>query len=89
MSHMVQGPLPPMNTFTSELDWKEQVAYTDMLSKLTKKDIVAFANKYFGDNYVCILKRKGEDKNIVKVESHPLPRLKQTVMHSLICKAGE
>lgn len=61
-----------MNTFTSELDWKEQVAYTDMLSKLTKKDIVAFANKYFGDNYVCILKRKGEDKNIVKVEKPPI-----------------
>lgn len=61
-----------MNAFTSELDWKEQVAYTDMLSRLTKKDIVAFANKYFGDNYVCILKRKGEDKNIVKVEKPPI-----------------
>lgn len=61
-----------MNAFTSELDWKEQVAYTDMLSRLTKKDIVAFANKYFGDNYVCILKRKGEDKNIVKVGKPPI-----------------
>jgi predicted Zn-dependent peptidase len=57
-----------MDAFTSELDWKEQVAYTDLLSKITKKDIVAFANKYFGENYVAILKRKGEDKNIVKVE---------------------
>jgi len=57
-----------MDAFTSELDWKEQVAYTDLLSKLTKKDIVAFANKYFGNNYVAILKRKGEDKNILKVE---------------------
>ena len=37
-----------------ELDWKDQVAYTDQLTKLTKKDIVAFANKYFGDNYVFI-----------------------------------
>ena len=57
-----------MDAFTSELDWQEQVAYTDQLSKLTKKDIVAFANKYFQDNYVVILKRKGEDKNIVKVD---------------------
>jgi predicted Zn-dependent peptidase len=57
-----------MDAFTSELDWKEQVAYTDLLSKITKKDIVAFANKYFGDNYVAILKRKGEDKNVLKVE---------------------
>ncbi|MBL0356290.1 MAG: insulinase family protein [Chitinophagaceae bacterium] len=57
-----------MDAFTSELDWKEQVAYTDLLGKLTKKDIMAFANKYFGNNYVAILKRKGEDKNVLKVE---------------------
>jgi predicted Zn-dependent peptidase len=57
-----------MDVFTSEQDWQEQVAYTDQLSKLTKKDIVAFANKYFQDNYVFIFKRKGEDKSIVKVD---------------------
>ncbi len=61
-----------MDAFTSELDWKEQVAYTDLLSKLTKKDIVAFANKYFGENYVVIVKRKGEDKNIIKVDKPPI-----------------
>lgn len=57
-----------MDAFTSELDWKDQVAYTDQLSKVTKKDIVAFANNYFNDNYVLVYKRKGEDKNVVKVE---------------------
>lgn len=61
-----------MDAFTSELDWKGQVSYTERLSKLTKKDIVDFANKYFGDNYVAILKRKGEDKNIVKVDKPPI-----------------
>ncbi len=61
-----------MDAFTSELDWKDQVAYTDQLSKLTKKDIVAFANKYFGDNYAFIYKRKGEDKSIIKVEKPPI-----------------
>jgi len=57
-----------MDAFTNELDWKEQVAYVEDLSKITKNDIVAFANKYFSENYVAIFKRKGEDKNIVKVE---------------------
>jgi predicted Zn-dependent peptidase len=57
-----------MDAFTSELDWKEQVAYTDLLGKITKKDIMSFANKYFGDNYVAVLKRKGEDKNVLKVD---------------------
>lgn len=61
-----------MDAFTAERDWKQMVAYTDQLSKLTKNDIVAFANKYFSENYVCILKRKGEDKNIVKVEKPPI-----------------
>jgi predicted Zn-dependent peptidase len=57
-----------MDAFTSELDWKDQVAYTDQLSALSKKDIVDFANKYFQNNYIAILKRKGEDKNVAKVE---------------------
>ncbi len=57
-----------MNAFTSQLDWKDQVAYTDQLSKLTMKDIIDFANKYFQENYLVIFKRKGEDKNIIKVD---------------------
>ncbi len=61
-----------MNAFTNELDWKDEVAYTSLLSKLTKQDITAFANKYFQDNYLVIFKRKGEDKNIVKVDKPPI-----------------
>lgn len=61
-----------MDAFTNELDWKEQVAYTEMLSKLTKKEIMDFANKYFQENYVIIFKRKGEDKSIIKVEKPPI-----------------
>ena len=57
-----------MSAFTDELDWKDQVAYTDQLSKITKKDIVDFANKYFAENYLVIFKRKGDDKNVVKVD---------------------
>ncbi|MEJ7609761.1 MAG: insulinase family protein [Ferruginibacter sp.] len=56
-----------MSAFTDELDWKDEVANIDQLSKLTKQDIVAFANNYFKENYVVIYKRKGEDRNIVKV----------------------
>ncbi|RYD83291.1 MAG: insulinase family protein [Sphingobacteriales bacterium] len=57
-----------MDAFTNEQDWKDQVAYVDQLSKIKKADLVAFANKYLQDNYVVIYKRKGEDKNIVKVD---------------------
>nr|WP_315203022.1 insulinase family protein [uncultured Flavobacterium sp.] len=56
-----------MSAFTSELDWKDQVAYVNDLSKIKKADVIAFANKYFNDNYVAILKRKGEKKNTLKI----------------------
>ncbi|MCW2263149.1 MULTISPECIES: M16 family metallopeptidase [Sphingobacterium] len=57
-----------MSSFTSELDWAKELAYTDRLSTITKDDIVRFANKYLSDiNYVTILKQKGQDAAIEKV----------------------
>ena len=61
-----------MGAFTGEEDWRDDVAYTDMLSKLSKKEIVDFANKYFQENYLVIFKRKGEDKSIIKVDKPPI-----------------
>ena len=61
-----------VNAYTNELDWKDKVAYVDHLSKVSKKDIIDFANKYFSNNYVVVYKRKGEDKSIVKVEKPPI-----------------
>ena len=61
-----------MNAFTSEEDWKEDVDIIERLSRVSKKDIVAFAKKYFENNYVVVYKRKGEDKNVVKVEKPPI-----------------
>lgn len=50
-------------------EWDKDVSVLDDMGALTKQDIVDFANKFFGEkNYVVIYKRKGEDKNIVKVE---------------------
>ena len=57
-----------MDAFTSELNWRDQVAYVNDLSKITKADIVGFANKYLGENYVAILKRKGESEKSMKIE---------------------
>lgn len=54
--------------FSTEIDWKQRVEYTNALSKITKQDIIQFAKKYLNDNYVAIYKKQGEDKSIVKVE---------------------
>lgn len=57
-----------MENFTADVNWQSRVAYVNELSKITKQDIMAFAAKYLGDNYVAVYKRQGEDKNIVKVD---------------------
>lgn len=58
-----------MSNFTDELDWVSTISYPDMISQITKQDIINFANKYLKDNnYVVVYKRKGVDKDIVKVE---------------------
>ena len=61
-----------MSAFTGEEDWKTDVEYIELMSKSTKQDIVDFANRYLGDNYVAVFKRKGEDKNTLKVEKPPI-----------------
>jgi predicted Zn-dependent peptidase len=52
--------------------WDQDVAELDEEATVTKQEIIAVANKYLGNNYVLLYKRKGEDKNIVKVEKPPI-----------------
>ena len=57
-----------MQAFTGKIDWRDQVAYVNDIQKITKADVVAFANKYLGDNYVAVYKKKGERTNVEKIE---------------------
>ncbi|BFG70421.1 insulinase family protein [Sediminibacterium sp. KACHI17] len=52
--------------------WNEDVAVLDDMSKITKQELVTFANNFFKDNYVLLYKRKGESGNVVKVEKPPI-----------------
>lgn len=54
------------------LKWDQDVAELDEQATIGKAEIIAVANKYLKNNYVLIYKRKGEDKNIVKVEKPPI-----------------
>ena len=64
-----------LNAFINGLDWKDQVSKIDYQSKLTKKDVVDFCNKYFNDNYVIVYKKQGppEDNKIDKPQITPIP----------------
>ncbi|WP_298316211.1 pitrilysin family protein [uncultured Aquimarina sp.] len=57
------------NAFIHHQDWKDKVDFLNELKKITKQELVDFANSFYKDNYVVTYKRKGEDKNIVKVEN--------------------
>jgi predicted Zn-dependent peptidase len=55
--------------FIRRKDWVENVKFLDDLKKITKQELVEFANSFYGNNYVITYKRKGEDPTIVKVEN--------------------
>lgn len=57
-----------VDAFINGEEWQDQVEKLNRMAKITKAEIVAFANKYFTDGYVSAEKLKGEDKNIKKIE---------------------
>jgi len=57
-----------LNSFINNIEWEKYVTYNDELAKITKQELVAFANEHYKDNYVVVYKRTGEDKTSVKVE---------------------
>ena len=57
------------NAFIHHENWNDKVKFLDDLKSISKKELVDFANKFYQNNYVVTYKRKGEDKNIVKVSN--------------------
>ena len=58
-----------VDAFTNDVDWADEVNKLSRIEKLTKADIVTFAKKHLRDNnYVCVYKRIGEDKDVKPVE---------------------
>lgn len=57
-----------VNAYINGEEWENVVTKIDRISKLTKADIVKFANQYLTDGYVCVYKNMGEDTSIKKIE---------------------
>jgi predicted Zn-dependent peptidase len=56
------------DAFILQKDWKDVVSYFDRMAKITKAEVVAFANANFKDNSVTVFKRTGEDSTVFHVE---------------------
>ena len=65
-----------VDAFINGQEWKTVVERLDRISKITKAQIVDFANKHLNNNYALVYKRQGEDttqKKIDKPQITPIP----------------
>ncbi len=56
------------DAFVLQKDWKSVVDYYDRMAKITKAEVMAFAQARFKDNSITVYKRTGEDKNAFHVD---------------------
>lgn len=56
------------SSFINGISWEQLVGTLDRMAKLTKADIVKWANEHFTEGYVYVDKKKGEDTTLVKIE---------------------
>jgi len=61
------------SAFILGVEWTEMVQRWDHLTRITKQDIMAFAQKHLrDDNFVVIYKHTGEDKSVIKMDKPPI-----------------
>ena len=53
--------------FAGSQSWESYLKNIDIMSKITKKDVVEFANKWFKENYTIVNKLTGNDTTVQKV----------------------
>lgn len=55
--------------YIQETSWSDYISELDQLAKITKAEIVKFANENYNENYIVVYKRQGENKDLVRVEN--------------------
>lgn len=61
--------------FTNDISWSEYIQDIEKMEKITKEELVAFANERYGENYVIVYKRNGEDPNKQHVEKPTITKV--------------
>jgi len=57
-----------VDAFINNVDWKQEVGKLNRISKMTKAEIVSFANRFFTNGYAIINKVQGPDNTLQKVD---------------------
>ena len=61
-----------LNEFIQDESRKAQLEFIDEMEKITKDQLVTFANEYYKDNYVVVYKRVGEKDAVENVDKPPI-----------------
>ena len=57
-----------LGAFINGIEWQQEVDQLDRLAKITKQELVDFANRFFAQGYVTVYKRQGEDTTLKKID---------------------
>ncbi len=57
-----------VDAFIANKEWADVVSAHDEMAKITKEEIVAFANEFFTDNYLVTYKRMGVADDVMHME---------------------
>lgn len=61
-----------LDAFIKNVNWKDELSFYEEIKSYNKQDVQAFANKWFGNNYVVVYKKTGMDSSVIKVEKPPI-----------------
>jgi predicted Zn-dependent peptidase len=61
-----------VDAFTKGIPYADRLKFIDQIEKITKEDLVKFANEKYADNYVVVYKRSGQNNDLIKVEKPPI-----------------
>lgn len=70
------GKLVNAFAFNNAEQWDLMLSAIDRMAEVKKPEIVAFAKRFFADNYVVVRKHKGVDGNIIKVTKPEINAIK-------------
>ena len=57
-----------VSAFVNGQEWADMVNRVERMEKITREDVLAFANEYLKDNnYAIVYKRQGQDPNVKKI----------------------
>ncbi|WP_223608996.1 pitrilysin family protein [Chryseobacterium sp. OSA05B] len=64
------------STYINEQTWEQELNDINQYEKITKADVVKFANEFFKDNYVVVYKEKGVNDKLVRVQNPGITPIK-------------